>query len=921
MSRLFVVTILDPAPGELDQRLEAAHRLVDNCLGNVGRSESEVAASLNREVVSNHSTICLGLLSVILSEPERSAAVFSHLQYAAMDGLASVVVELQLLVVEQWHRLKEMIQQQLLWLVKQMVVAGTTGVEKVVWQLLRRTGGGGLRAAWLTEQLLSIVEEHFGWLVRQHQLVAALAFTLLRLVEDHSPLQQAVSWGRSDGRQRRENLIEREARMAARLIREQSASVQVIGRELVRALQHVARLPVIDELWQELLLWPNNFIPSLLSSPTPRHFLNLRVSPEMERKLLFLTQQVQFGKQDKYEAWFQRHHLATPESQGLRPDIVRYIVGAIHPSNEMLRSGTTPRWAVVGSFLTSCTGQVVSAFTKLAIFYDWISFNPEKDNVMSLEPAALLMQNSVKSHPQILPTMLDFLLRFGPAFLPGDEATVTMSINAAWRLLLAKKVLPGLGLFQGRNLTPELRSRALEAFEVFEREQEDEQQARTSIRRSRDPRRRSQAQASYSPSAAFSDSEDEVEEVSSEIRDTSTLLSCSKDIAPVLKLCDQLAASKKVEVQAKLVAQIVSSLPDTISQSQALLLAESLSRGLQAHFSGCDGVESNLPTAAVFELFPGCESAASPSLLALLTSLAALEPRLGSHFIHFLVESENIDKETKGVLYNKFCKARDLKCRAGLLIDLRPCQNGDVALLVHLVPSLFNLMPAASVGNVDLLYLLVSSIDGCQLLGLVQKVVSQCLVLLKADSCLPVLKASLSWETFEQVAFWQLYHAHDLPVNTLFDLIPHLEYRLHAEAITSVLLILKRKKPTVEILGHLFKRLPEKEDPVLPSLSLFWLRYSNTFPEVFATFLTRQEHLESKQERELLLKHTNLLLPSCHSIFCSASVQKGYKRLSVACSDEEKSRHADLFQAVFSFGKKTENGGERSRKRSVADIS
>ena len=131
----------------------------------------------------------------------------------------------------------------------------------------------------------------------------------------------------------------------------------------------------------------------------------------------------------------------------------------------------------------------------------------------------------------------------------------------------------------------------------------------------------------------------------------------------------------------------------------------------------------------------------------------------------------------------------------------------------------------------------------------------------------------------------------------------------------------KRKKPTVEILGHLFKRLPEKEDPVLPSLSLFWLRYSNTFPEVFATFLTRQEHLESKQERELLLKHTNLLLPSCHSIFCSASVQKGYKRLSVACSDEEKSRHADLFQAVFSFGKKTENGGERSRKRSVADIS
>ena len=155
----------------------------------------------------------------------------------------------------------------------------------------------------------------------------------------------------------------------------------------------------------------------------------------IERKLLFLTQQVQFGKQDKYEAWFQRHHLATPESQGLRPDIVRYIVGAIHPSNEVLRSGTTPRWALVGSFLTSCTGQVVSAFTKLAIFYDWISFNPEKDNVMSLEPAALLMQNSVKSHPQVISFILDSSLSI-PQTFPDTSNYVGLSA-ATWPFLLS----------------------------------------------------------------------------------------------------------------------------------------------------------------------------------------------------------------------------------------------------------------------------------------------------------------------------------------------------------------------------------------------------------------------------------------------------------------------------------------------------
>ena len=124
----------------------------------------------------------------------------------------------------------------------------------------------------------------------------------------------------------------------------------------------------------------------------------------------------------------------------------------------------------------------------------------------------------------------------------------------------------------------------------------------------------------------------------------------------------------------------------------------------------------------------------------------------------------------------------------------------------------------------------------------------------------------------------------------------------------------------MEILGHLFKRLPENEDPVLASLSLFWLRYSNTFPEVFATFLIRQEHLESKQEREVVLKHTNLLLPSCHSLFSSAAVLKGYKRLRAVCGDEEKSRHSELFREVFRLWKNNENVGERSLKRSVGDI-
>ena len=74
----------------------------------------------------------------------------------------------------------------------------------------------------------------------------------------------------------------------------------------------------------------------------------------------------------------------------------------IHPSNELLASPVTPRWAVVAGLLTACTSQVASAHVKLALFYDWLFYDPKVDNIMDIEPAALLLHNSAPTHPQVL---------------------------------------------------------------------------------------------------------------------------------------------------------------------------------------------------------------------------------------------------------------------------------------------------------------------------------------------------------------------------------------------------------------------------------------------------------------------------------------------------------------------------------------
>ena len=136
----------------------------------------------------------------------------------------------------------------------------------------------------------------------------------------------------------------------------------------------------------------------------------------------FRDLQVRFGQQKRYQDWFQRQYLSTPESQSLRCDLIRYICAVIHPSNEILSSDIIPRWAVIGWLLTTCTvwiilnysfrtyiillvnsvclsyivslqSNVAASNAKLALFYDWLFFGPEKDSIMNIGMLSLLLKN------------------------------------------------------------------------------------------------------------------------------------------------------------------------------------------------------------------------------------------------------------------------------------------------------------------------------------------------------------------------------------------------------------------------------------------------------------------------------------------------------------------------------------------------
>ena len=224
-----------------------------------------------------------------LTEGEMCAnRCFRDLTLICRDGLAFVLSHLNHLILDKYLKLLPHVKQQLMWFIREMVRAKVSGMDSVVWNLMRQIAGGDVSRAnlWLTDSLMDLYIEQRQWLEKFSFLVASVAYTYLRLIEDHVAPQF-------------EKLREKEVKFVIALVRDRFTDVMVIGRDFVRILQNVAKLPEINELWRDILYMPKVLSPTytglsqLMETRTSRRFLQCRITPEMEKKLYFLTSQVE----------------------------------------------------------------------------------------------------------------------------------------------------------------------------------------------------------------------------------------------------------------------------------------------------------------------------------------------------------------------------------------------------------------------------------------------------------------------------------------------------------------------------------------------------------------------------------------------------------------------------------------------------
>ena len=236
-------------------------------------------------------------------------------------GLEILLEEVNRLVTKKLASLKFQTIRQLVWLVGQLVKKKYPRIDQVCWNLLRCVRGGDLSETnrHLTESIMKTMADNLEWLYEHQELLRGVIYTYSRILEDYGRKYMF------------KDIKDKIAKFVTQLIRDRFSEAMVLGRDLVRVLQSVARVPEVEELWRELIHRPQSLHPDftgvaeLLRRKTPIAFLKLRVTADMEEKLNFLMSQVPYGRHHRYWSWFSNSFLSNGfMSPSLRVDLIRY---------------------------------------------------------------------------------------------------------------------------------------------------------------------------------------------------------------------------------------------------------------------------------------------------------------------------------------------------------------------------------------------------------------------------------------------------------------------------------------------------------------------------------------------------------------------------------------------------------------------
>lgn len=390
---------------------------------------------------NNPDEILVGTCCIyLLSKDERVSQLWLNcLCNASRDSLQTTTARLADLATRKYHKFSDHVQTKLVRLVGQLAEKNF-GVHALINVLLRQIVGGSLSAEniRLADALIEIIIPNRGWLERNQETLQFSTIRYLRLIQDHNGIAGL------------ERLLEKEIKFVITNLRTKFSELIPIGKELVRLLLGVCHIQPFNEFWSDLIHKPQSLQPKfhgvqeLLKIRTQTKFVKLNVTFEMANKITFMLQKVKFGQHEYYQRWLIKTYLSSMTSQSLLPDLVRFVVLCVIPTNEILASDVLPRWAFCGFILSQCTTAQTTSATRLSLVWDWLLFNESRNTIMDIEPGLLLMQQSRKTHPQTTYGILDLLLRLVKEFYAPMKDEIQRGIINSFRFCIKVGVVKSI---------------------------------------------------------------------------------------------------------------------------------------------------------------------------------------------------------------------------------------------------------------------------------------------------------------------------------------------------------------------------------------------------------------------------------------------------------------------------------------------
>lgn len=120
---------------------------------------------------------------------------------------------------------------------------------------------------------------------------------------------------------------------------------------------------------------------------------------------------------DRYMKWLASDYKieANPARELLWVEVIRYLTAIFHPPVEFHNPTVVQRWHIVLFILKGAKNPLARACFKQALLFDWIFFDPQRDEEMNLEPAILIIHYCLVaklSQRNIAYELLEYLLYF-----------------------------------------------------------------------------------------------------------------------------------------------------------------------------------------------------------------------------------------------------------------------------------------------------------------------------------------------------------------------------------------------------------------------------------------------------------------------------------------------------------------------------